>query len=444
MTLWCCGSQVFFDTIQQQVTETARLDESCEPAPNDVVLFDLDEHDQLDRIAAWTARSCAVIVALEPQGLKRGVEAVRRGARQMLLKPIVGEELRESIAACHSCERPETDVRAWRQKYAPEIIGESAALMDALEMAARAADCDCPVLITGENGTGKELLARAFHRASSRASGPFVPVNCPAIPKELVESELFGHAKGAFTGATNARTGRFMAADNGTLLLDEIGEMELRLQTKLLRVLQDYQVTRVGESRPHQVNVRVIAATNRNLEQMVMQGRFREDLYYRLNVLQVQLPSLRERPEDVPLLVDHFLQEISRQRRLPAPTLSPRVRECLASYSWPGNIRQLRNVVERLVILHRGETVELQHLPLCMVQGVRGAEASTEGSAPFTALHLPPDGIDLRNALQQFEDSMIRQALMQTNGNKNQAAKILGLNRTTLVEKLRKRVSGQN
>lgn len=441
MTLWCCGTSSFLQTIQQ-ITPAMLLEEAGNPAPDDNLIIDLDSPsiaNPLQSIRSWSSRGCKILVACQPQSLNTAVEAIRQGAYQILLKPIDTDILLGSINHRSTPLTPNIgDVAEWRAQFAPEIIGESPALFDALEIAARSADSDCPVLITGENGTGKELLASAFHRASARAHAPFIAVNCPAIPKELVESELFGHTKGAFTGATQARIGRFAAADGGTLLLDEIGEMDLSIQSKLLRVLQDYQITKVGESRPQQVNVRVIAATNRNLEEMVMQGTFREDLYYRLNVLQVHLPSLRERREDIPILVHHFLQSISAQRKLPVPTLSPQVEDILSNYHWPGNIRQLRNIMERLVILQRGEPVEVKHLPMSITQQ---AQMETDGASFLGEIQLPQDGIDLREALQRFEDSMIKQALIQTGGNKNQAAKILGLNRTTLVEKLRKRTS---
>jgi DNA-binding NtrC family response regulator len=437
MTLWCCGSQAFHQSIDR-ITTTTLLEETDEPTAGDQLILDLDAHplpEASSRLRGWSEQGCGVIVACQPKALSLAVDAVRFGAAKILLKPVDPEELLKAVDLAPQRSEKTTDVARWRAKYAAEIIGESTALYEALEVAARAAECDCPVLITGENGTGKELLAEAIHRASTRATSPFIPVNCPAIPKELVESELFGHAKGAFTGATMARIGRFAAADNGTLLLDEIGEMDLSIQSKLLRVLQDYQITKVGESRPQQVNVRVIAATNRDLEDMATRGLFREDLFYRLNVLQIHLPSLRERREDIPVLIDHFLESISQQRKVPAPKLTSRAQEALVAYHWPGNIRQLRNIIERLVILQRGETVDVKHLPLCVTR----TSQQPEVDGLLGAVHLPADGIDLREALQRFEDTMIRQALLTTGGNKNQAAKILGLNRTTLVEKLRKR-----
>jgi len=244
---------------------------AAEDLPKTTVLVEFDEqaeYSPLDKVRELEAQGCTVVVACRERSLPDAVLAVQAGASGILLKPVTASSLRQLPCADteETAPAPEIDIAAWRAQYAPEMIGSSFALEQALAIAARAANCNCPVLITGENGTGKELLARALHRASSRAAAPFVAVNCPAIPKELVESELFGHTRGAFTGATVAREGRFAVADNGTLLLDEIGEMDLSIQSKLLRVLQDFQITRVGESRPQQVDVRILAATNRDLE----------------------------------------------------------------------------------------------------------------------------------------------------------------------------------
>ncbi len=325
------------------------------------------------------------------------------------------------------------ELARWRETCATEIIGEAPALLEALEMAQRAARFDCPILITGESGTGKELLARAIHRGSERQQRPLVPVNCPAIPRELVESELFGHSKGAFTGATANRVGRFDAADGGTLFLDEIGEMDLDVQSKLLRVLQDYEVTPVGEARSHRVDVRIVAATNRDLDEEVEGNRFREDLFYRLTVLQIHLPPLRERQSDIPALLEHLLATLSSKRGVAPPTVLPDARERLLAYDWPGNIRELRNIVDRMVILFAGRRVGARQLPP-KLRARRDARRDQGG----LEMQLPPDGLDLRRELQRLEEQLIRQALLATSGNKNQAAQLLGLKRTTLVEKLKK------
>ena len=439
MAVWCLGSKAFIDSIPADVSISS-LTKKSKPAPGEKLIIDLDDgklSDANKTVRTWAEAGNTVIVACGAVSISQAAEAVAQGAKHIALKPFKAEELKKWLSD-QPVEKEQVDdeVTLWWKRFAPDIIGSSQSLYEAISIAQRAAETDCPVLITGESGTGKELLARAFHRASPRAEAPFIPVNCPAIPKELVESELFGHAKGAFTGATVSRIGRFAAADRGTLFMDEIGEMDHGIQSKLLRVLQDYQVTRVGDSRSQQVDVRVIAATNCNLEEMATKGSFREDLYYRLNVIQIHLPPLRERREDIMLLMDAFLQGVAEKRNLPVPAIGERAQEALMAYHWPGNIRQLLNLIERLVILQRGADVDIEHLPLTVVQNVQEVDKE---SLFFGNPQLPKDGINLRGVLQQFEEAMIKQALQATQGNKNQAAKILGLNRTTLVEKLRKR-----
>ncbi len=439
MAVWCLGSKSFIDSIPADIP-ISPLTKKSKPAPGERLIIDLDDaklKDPTKTVRTWAEAGNTVIVACGASSISEAADAVSQGAKHIALKPFKAEELNKWLDdGPVESEQPDDEVTRWWKRYAPDIIGRSPSLYEAISIAHRAAETDCPVLITGESGTGKELLARAFHNASPRAEAPFVPVNCPAIPKELVESELFGHAKGAFTGATVSRIGRFAAADNGTLFMDEIGEMAHDIQSKLLRVLQDYQVTRVGDSRSQQVDVRVIAATNCNLEEMATKGSFREDLYYRLNVIQIHLPPLRERREDIALLMESFLKEIAEKRHLPVPNITAKAQDALAAFHWPGNIRQLRNIIERLVILQRGTEVDIGHLPMTVVQNVQDVDHE---SLFFGTPTLPRDGINLRGVLQQFEESMIKQALQATGGNKNQAAKILGLNRTTLVEKLRKR-----
>jgi len=284
------------------------------------------------------------------------------------------------------------------------------------------------VLITGESGTGKEVVARLLHGASARAPGPFVALNCGAIPNELVESELFGHAKGAFTGATEARAGRFVQADGGTIFLDEVGELPPPLQVKLLRVLQEREVTPVGLP-PRRVDVRVLAATNLDLEKAVAERRFREDLYYRLAVLPLALPPLRERAGDVPLLAEHFL-DVANRRGGRRQRFSPAALTALRGYGWPGNVRELENLVERLSILVVAEVIDVEALPT----KVRAPRAT----APELPIAFPDDGLDLPATLAQIEQRLIEQALQKADGNKTRAAELLGLNRTTLGEKLKR------
>jgi DNA-binding NtrC family response regulator len=313
------------------------------------------------------------------------------------------------------------------------VIGNAEAFLDVYRVIDRVADTNCTVLITGESGTGKELVARAVHFASKRALAPFVAVNCGAIPEALLESELFGHARGAFTGAHATKTGRIALAQGGTLFLDEIGELPLSLQVKLLRVLQTHEYSPVGDTRTMKADVRIVAATNIDLEQAVASGAFREDLYYRLNVIHLTVPALRERREDIPLLVHHFLAKARAKTGRPVTEVSRAAAELLATYDWPGNVRELENTIERAMLLCPSDRVQPSDLPT----RVRGL-----GSERRVVAKLPDAGIDLRAAVESFENDLIRQALDRTGWNKNQAANLLGLNRTTLVEMLkRKRLS---
>lgn len=313
-----------------------------------------------------------------------------------------------------------------------QAIGNAEELLEVYRVIDRVADTTCTVLITGESGTGKELVARAVHESSPRALRPFVAVNCGAIPENLLESELFGHAKGAFTGAHTAKQGRIGNAQGGTLFLDEIGEMPLNLQVKLLRILQSRQYSPIGDNRVLTADVRIVAATNIDLEEAVRAGTFREDLYYRLNVIHVNVPPLRARSTDIPLLADHFLtQARERTGRHTVEHISPATVQLLQQYSWPGNVRELENTLERAVLLCRTDTIQPRDLPA----KVCGLPAENRG----TSHKLPETGIDLRNAVESFENGLIRQALERTRWNKNQAARLLGLNRTTLVEMLKRK-----
>ena len=314
------------------------------------------------------------------------------------------------------------------------VIGLSESLVEVYRVIDRVADTTCTILITGDSGTGKELVARAVHRASQRSSKAFVAINCGAIPEALLESELFGHARGSFTGAHANKVGRIAMAEGGTLFLDEIGEMPMSLQVKLLRVLQAREYSPVGDNRTLKADVRIVAATNLNLENAVQAGTFREDLYYRLNVIHLTVPALRERPEDVPLLVQHFLKKAKeRVGRTNIQGVSRAAAQILADYQWPGNVRELENTVERAVLLCQGSLIEPKDLPqrLCGL-----------GVEKRVSPRLPDLGLDLRNAVESFENQLIRQALERTKWNKKQAASLLGLNRTTLVEMLkRKRIN---
>jgi transcriptional regulator with PAS, ATPase and Fis domain len=310
------------------------------------------------------------------------------------------------------------------------VIGNAETFLDVYRVIDRVADTNCTVLVTGESGTGKELVARAVHFASKRAAAPFVAINCGAIPEALLESELFGHARGAFTGAHATKTGRIALAQGGTLFLDEIGELPLSLQVKLLRILQTHEYSPVGDTRTMKADVRIVAATNIDLEQAVASGAFREDLYYRLNVIHLTVPALRERREDIPLLVQHFMAKARAKTGRPVNEVSRAAAELLATYDWPGNVRELENTIERAMLLCPSDRIQPNDLPT----RVRGL-----GSERRVVAKLPDAGIDLRAAVESFENDLIRQALDRTGWNKNQAANLLGLNRTTLVEMLKRK-----
>jgi len=316
------------------------------------------------------------------------------------------------------------------------LVGRSAKMQRVFDLANKLAVSDATVLITGESGTGKELVARTVHNLSPRAGGPFVPVNCGAIPEDLLESELFGHVRGAFTGATNARQGRFQLAHGGTLFLDEIGEMSPKLQVKLLRVLQEREFEPVGSDKSVRVDVRVVAATNRDLLTAVKERRFREDLFYRLNVLPIHLPPLRERKGDIALLVRHFLQLQSRKRDLAPVRIEAEALSQLERYRWPGNVREVENLIERLVILSEDGVIRLSDLPEYIREETFSLQKEDVG---LQELRLPPNGVDLNGFMQTIEDRLILQALSRTGGNKTLAAELLRLNRTTLIERMRKK-----
>jgi transcriptional regulator with PAS, ATPase and Fis domain len=340
----------------------------------------------------------------------------------------------EGALALEAAELPEALEPVMLPESMHGVVGLSESLVEVYRVIDRVADTTCTILITGESGTGKELVARAVHKASPRAGKAFVAVNCGAIPEALLESELFGHARGAFTGAHANKVGRIALAEGGTLFLDEIGEMPMSLQVKLLRVLQAREYSPVGDNRTLKADVRIVAATNVNLENAVAAGTFREDLYYRLNVIHLTVPALRERAEDVPLLVQHFLKKAKeRVGRSKITGVSRAAAQILADYQWPGNVRELENTVERAVLLCQGELIEPKDLPqrLCGL-----------GVEKRMSPRLPDTGLDLRNAVESFENQLIRQALERTKWNKKQAASLLGLNRTTLVEMLkRKRIN---
>jgi len=358
--------------------------------------------------------------------IETAVKAVKSGAEEYLTKPFTDTELFSAV------ERVFEKVHVHRVTHPPwhrsqkspyGLVGESEAMQKVFSAIAKAATTSATTLITGESGTGKELVARAIHYNSPRSSAPFVPVNCGAIPGELLESELFGHIKGAFTGATETRAGFFQTADGGTIFLDEISETSLSMQVKLLRVLQDKEVNMVGSPRPRKVDVRILASTNKDLPNLVEKGLFREDLFFRLNVITIDIPSLRERGKDIFLLTQYFATKFAEELGKPKLTFSENAFMVLKNYHWPGNVRELENVVQRLVVMTEGDLIEVPDLPSLM---------------RFSALQKT----GLNRTLFEVETEYIRNVLTSVGGNKTRAAEILGIDRKTLREKLSKSAKG--
>jgi DNA-binding NtrC family response regulator len=372
-------------------------------------------------------------------GPEQSIEALRAGAFWYLEKPFDQGQLdavRKLAEQAIEHGRLKTENRLLqkelRSRYRFEnVVGTSPALRSVLELVSKVADTDSTVLITGESGTGKELIARAIHYNSRRAERRMVTVNCGAIPGELLEAELFGHMRGAFTNAFQQREGRFSLADGGTIFLDEIGDMSPNLQVKMLRVLQDRTFEPVGSSKSITVDVRVVAATNQDLERAIREGRFREDLYYRLNVIPIEVPPLRERNDDIPLLVQYFLDVMHQQKGTRVDSISDEALALLCRHDWPGNVRELENLIERLSVLRGEGEIGIDDLP---------ASLRDKREVPATAAaRIPDEGVDLREMMDRLEGDVIRQALLQTGGNKNRAARLIGLNRTTLLEKIKKK-----
>ena len=399
--------------------------------PFDLVLTDqkmpdLSGLELLEGVRAITPEA-AVLIMTAYGTIETAVSAIKAGAADYLTKPVNLDELLHRIHQVRERQRLLTENRELRDALVGRhrvegIIGESGQMQEVLSLVRRVAPSDATVLIRGESGTGKELIAKAIHYASPRASGLLVKVNCAALPETLIESELFGHEKGAFTGAVSARKGRFELADGGSLFLDEIGDLPAPVQVKLLRVLQERELERVGSSRPIAVNVRLLAATHRNLEALVREGRFRDDLYYRINVVTITLPPLRERREDLPLFIDHFLRTFAAKNGKTIRGLSREARETLLRYDYPGNVRELENLIERAVVLTRDEVIGLADLPLTL------AEPAPE----------PEAGVGLIAAVEGLERRMIREALAQANGTQTRAAELLGISERVLRYKLKK------
>lgn len=409
---------------------TACRDTTVDVVVSDVRMPEMDGLELLLRLR--TMQPDLPIVMLTAHGtIDSAVEAMKLGAADYLTKPFSRGQLAAAVkraiemAALRSENRHLREVVAERFSFASMIAG-SRSMRAVCDTAGRVAHSDTTVLLEGESGTGKELLAKAIHFHSARARGPFVTINCGAIPEQLLESELFGHRRGSFTGAVVDKRGRFEAGDGGTIFLDEIGELPLHLQVKILRVLQEREVDKIGDTKPLRVNVRVIAATNRELEKMVTDGTFRDDLYYRLAVVSIRVPPLRERIDDVPLLVDHFLRKHVERLGTPRPSVDRGVYSLFNLYHWPGNIRELENVIERALVLDVDQVLDMNDLP----------ERIRAGESRFAKLRmeLPDEGV----SLEEVERELLLAALQKHNWNQTRAAAFLNITRSTLLYRMQK------
>jgi two-component system nitrogen regulation response regulator NtrX len=369
--------------------------------------------------------------------IETAVQATKLGAFDFIEKPLSIDRVIVAINNALNFRRLEEENRYLRKKTIDKhaITGTSPVIMGLREAIAKVGPSESWVLIKGENGTGKELVARNIHNLSQRAAKPLIDVNCAAIPEELIESELFGHERGAFTGANSKKIGKFQLADQGTLFLDEIGDMSLKTQAKILRVLQEKQFQRVGGDRTLQVDVRVIAATNKKLEEEIAKGQFREDLYYRLNVVPIEVPSLKDRLQDLPVLVDAFLEEAAHKSRAPKKGVTPEAVGLLQQYSWPGNVRELKNLVERLVIMTADKLITADHLPKPYNPQVAAAE-----SQPLEALFTIKE---LKEARQLFEHYFIQRKLRENENNVTHTAKSIGVERSYLHRRIKKLDQGK-
>ncbi|MHC1711138.1 MAG: sigma-54-dependent transcriptional regulator [Solidesulfovibrio sp.] len=421
----------------QGATDGAEAVQKIQEKPYDAVLLDvrmagMGGMEALSRIKEYNP-AVPVLIMTAYSSVETAVAALKTGAYDYLTKPLDLDVLRLTLERALDHMRLAVENESLRQKLGPgaggpEVIGKSRAMRELFSMIGMVAPTEATVLIAGESGTGKELVAKAIHAGSPRSAGPLVTVNCAALSETLLESELFGHEKGAFTGADRRREGRFMAANKGSIFLDEIGEIALSLQAKLLRAIQEREIQRVGGDRPLGVDVRILAATNRDLKKEVEAGRFREDLYYRLNVVTITVPPLRDRPEDVPLLAQHFLARFAEKNRKRIKGFTPSAMDQLAHCAWPGNVRELENAVERAVILSVGEYVSERELPLCDHGEAPAGDVSGEAGVAGLA----------GKQLDDLEREAILATLRESGGNKSEAARVLGITRATLHKKLKK------
>jgi len=410
--------------------------------PFDLILMDvrmaqMDGIEALRQIKTYNP-AIPILIMTAYSSVASAVEALKAGAYDYLTKPLDFETLRMTVARSMEHTHLKTENRQLKESLQKKfdwqnIIGTSSSMKALIDMVAMVAPSEATVLITGESGTGKELIARSIHFNSERRSAPFIIVNCAALAETLLESELFGHEKGAFTGADKRREGRFRQADGGTLFLDEIGETSPGMQAKLLRVLQEREFQRVGGDETLSVDVRILAATNRDLENEVQQGKFREDLYYRLNVVTVAIPPLKTRQEDIPLLAQYFLERFAKKNRKTIKGFTPQAMDLLLKHVWPGNVRELENAIERAVILLSGDFITARELPLRITQHAE-MHANHEASPPPADMTGPAEG----QSLAAVEKSVILATLSETGGNKSETARRLGINRKTLHLKLKR------
>jgi len=405
-------------------------EEQVEMVITDIQMPEMSGLDLLRRIRVMNPDT-VVLVITAYGSIETAVEAMKLGAHDYITKPFNREELLLTVAKGLEYTALVRENRSLKQfiesRFSLDnMIGTSAAMRRVYALVEKVARADLAVLITGESGTGKELIAKAIHQCSERREGPFVVINCGAIPEGLLESELFGHRKGAFTGAYANTRGKVEAADKGTVLLDEIGELPPALQVKLLRVIEGGEFTRVGETETRRADVRFLAATNRDLSKMVEDGRFREDLYFRLKVVPIHLPPLRERREDIPLLADHFLRDASQRFNRPALRFEKDVFRYFQAYAWPGNVRELKHTVERLAVIAEDDNVSFKDLPENLT--------ATTGAAANVLIQLPDDGIDL----EEVEREILRQALEKHGGNQTRTAQYLNITRSALIYRMQK------
>ncbi|MDX8382653.1 MAG: sigma-54 dependent transcriptional regulator, partial [Ghiorsea sp.] len=408
----------------------------------DVAILDirLPDGNGIDLLKAFKQSDpdMGIILMTGHSEIDSAVEAIDLGADDFLKKPFNPEELIVRVKELLKKRQLKQEHKKLKQAVRSEqsqrgLIGQSDLIKRIRDTAELLGDSDSTVLINGESGTGKEVLANMLHQSGSRADKPFVSINCGAIPEELLESELFGHVKGAFTGAVRARAGRFEVANGGTIFLDEIGDMSPKLQVKLLRVLQERCFEPVGSHHSVHIDVRVIAATHRDLEEEISEGRFRQDLYYRLNVIPMLLPALRERGDDIIILADHFLNNFNAIKNSQISGITEGARQVMARYNWPGNVRELQNLMERVTTLKRSGKVDVEDLPSRMLDST---ERAIQGYRINVDEH---NSIDFKGIVAEFESHLITSALERFNWNKNRAAKFLSMNRTTLVEKIKKK-----